>query len=150
MIRATKVLTTLSFVSLLFLVLCPASFAGVLDGISLAFDNDLGPGPGGAWTGSTTYDNGLADPNNLFGTLDYAVMTAADFATAFPNPGVDPVTGLPYSPGSALVYLYQVNNQGTFSVSAEIVGINNPADTIGQFENTPEKSLPMSGLWHGW
>jgi len=118
------------------LLLISSVNAGVLNGIAGAFNDGNGPAAG-AWTGSTTYDNGLAFPNNLFGTIDYAVMTASDFLAAFPlaGQGADPVTTLPYAPGNALVYLYQVNNQGIFSVSAEIVGINNPADTIGQFEN---------------
>lgn len=119
----------LALLAVLSLLLAPAAHAGVLDGISGAFDDNLGPGVGGAWTGSTTYDNGLVAPNHLFGTIDYAVMTSANFSTAFP--------AATYAPTSSVVYLYQVNNTGNFSVSAEIVGVNTSASGIGQFENTP-------------
>jgi hypothetical protein len=118
MIRATKVLTTLSFLSLLLLILSSASYAGVLDGNGAAYNG---------WTGTSPYTNGLAAPNNLDGTIDYAVFTAADFIATFP--------GSTYAPGDALVYAYQVNNAGTFAASLQIVGISNPANTIGQFEN---------------
>ncbi len=109
----------LAFVAVFSLLLTPAVHAGVLDGIAGSYL--------GVWSGSTTYDNLLLPPNNLEGTIDFAVMTAADFGTAFP--------AATYVPTSALVYLYQINNSGTFSVSAEIVGVNSSASGIGQFEN---------------
>lgn len=119
----------LAFTAAFSLLLVPVSYAGVLNGIVGAYDDDLGPGTGGAWSGSTTYDNGLAAPSNLIGTIDFAVMTAPSFATAFP--------GATYAPTAAVVYLYQVNNDpnGAFSVSAEVVGVNASASGIGQFEN---------------
>ncbi len=116
-----------AFLAVFSLLVVPAQ-AGDLDGIAGAFNDGSGPGVGGAWTGSTTYNNGLAVPNNLFGTIDYAVMTAGNFAAAFPT--------ATYASGAAMVYLYQVNNSGTFSVSAEIVNVNASANSIGQFENT--------------
>ena len=120
-------------------LLIASASAGILENHPLAFNDGNGPGLGGAWTGSSPYSNGLPFPNNLVGTVDFAVMTAANFATAFPDAGtsasgtiLDP-NG--YAAGDALVYLYQVNNDGNFALSAEIVGINNPANTIGQFRN---------------
>ncbi len=113
--------------ALLFLLVAAPASAGVLNGHALSFNDGNGPSAG-AWTGTSAYTNGLASPNNLNGTVDYSVMTVADFATAFPT--------ATYVPGGALVYMYQVNNTGTFSLSAEIVGINNPANAIGQFLNT--------------
>jgi len=119
-----KFLPTLLVFSLLFV---SSASAGVLGGIAGAYNDGTGPGVGGAWTGSTTYTNGLAPYNDLIGTIDYAVMTAGDYATAFP--------GSSYVAGDSMVYLYQVNNEGNFALSAEIVGITNPANSIGQFEN---------------
>ena len=101
--------------------------AGVLDGIAGAFNDGTGPGIGGAWSGTSSFDNFLAPPFNLQGTVDFAVMESDDFAAAFP--------GASYSPTNALVYLYQVVNTGTFNVSAEIVSLTNPASGIGQFES---------------
>jgi len=98
--------------------------AGVLTSPTGAYDDGVT-----VWAGSTPYSNG-----GLFGTIDYKVMTAADFVTEFPTST--------YTPGNTMVYLYQVNNDGTHSVSAEIVGISNPADTIGQFVNAPGEVAP--------
>ncbi len=63
--------------------------------------------------------------DDLAGVLDFAVFTAADFNANF--------GGLGYVPGNALVYTYQVDNTGIEAISAEIVGISNPADTPGSF-----------------
>ena len=68
------------------------------------------------------FNNGLG----LSGTIDYAVFTAADFNANF--------AGLGYTPGDALVYTYQVNVTGTLGVSAQFVGVSNPANTIGTFD----------------
>lgn len=118
---STTLKSILAAVAVFSLLAVPAQ-AGVLDGHALAYNN------GTSWTGTSAYDNGLAAPNNLVGTVDFAVFTSADFATAFP--------GSSYVPTNGLVYTYQVLNSGTFAVSAEIVGVNNPASGIGQFENT--------------
>lgn len=98
----------------------PSIFAGTLDGHADAYDDGNGPSAG-AWTGSVAYAN-----FGLSGTIDFSVFTAADFNTNFPGAG--------YVPGDSLVYTYQVNNTGTAAVSAEIVGISNPANTIGTFD----------------
>ncbi|MDZ4657263.1 MAG: PEP-CTERM sorting domain-containing protein [Bythopirellula sp.] len=74
------------------------------------------------WTGSVPFSN-IA---GLSGTIDYAVFKAADFNGNFGGTG--------YTPGAQLVYTYQVNvAQNSLFVSAEIVGIVNPANTIGTF-----------------
>jgi hypothetical protein len=92
-----------------------ASFAqaGILNGHGAAF---------GGVTGSVPYNNGLG----LSGTIDYAVFSAGAFNANF--------AGLGYVPGAALVYTYQVNVLGNLGVSAEIIGISNPANTIGTFD----------------
>jgi len=89
------------------------SWAGLLNGHASAF---------GGVTGSVPFNNGLG----LSGTIDYAVFSSADFNTNF--------GGLGYAPGGPLVYTYQVNVLGNLGVSAEVVGITNPANTIGTFD----------------
>jgi len=110
--------------------LASQSNAGVLDG-----HVDALPG----WTGSVAFDNGVG----LNGTLDFAVFTAADFNSNY--------AGLGYAPGDALVYTYQVNNTGDHFVSAEIIGISNPANTIGSFDigdvDASSASLTPNAEW---
>jgi hypothetical protein len=73
------------------------------------------------YTGSAPFNNGLG----LSGSVDYAVFTANAFNSNF--------GGLGYVPGDVLVYAYQLNVTGTLNASAELVGIVNPANTIGSF-----------------
>ena len=87
--------------------------AGVLNGHVDAFDGIAGTIP---------FDNGVG----LSGTIDFAVFTAGDFGTNF--------AGLGYDPGPGLVYTYQLFVTGSLGVSAEFVGIGNPANTIGTFD----------------
>lgn len=99
----------------LLISLCsPASFsqAGILNGHAAAFNGV---------TGSVPFNNGIG----LSGSVDYAIFTAGAFNANF--------GGLGYVPGDALVYAYQVNVIGPLGVSAELVGVNNPANTIGTF-----------------
>jgi hypothetical protein len=97
----------------LFASLSASSQAGILSGHPDAF---------GGWTGTVPFSNAAG----LNGTIDYAVFTAADFNSNF--------GGLGYTPGDALVYTYHVNvGDPSLFVSAEIVGIVNPANTIGTF-----------------
>ncbi|HMP06539.1 MAG TPA: PEP-CTERM sorting domain-containing protein [Lacipirellulaceae bacterium] len=93
-------------------LLSAASRAGILNGHAAAF---------GGIAGSVPFNNGVG----LSGTIDYAVFTAAAFNANF--------AGLGYVPGSALVYTYQVEVTGVEGVSAEIIGVSNPANTIGTF-----------------
>jgi hypothetical protein len=81
--------------------------AGILNGHGAAF---------GGVTGSVPFNNGVG----LSGTIDYAVFTANSFNANF--------GGLGYVPGDALVYTYQVFVTGGLGVSAEIVGVSNPAN----------------------
>lgn len=87
--------------------------AGVLNGHGAAY---------GGVTGSVPFNNGVG----LNGTIDYAVFTADAFNANF--------AGLGYVPGDLLVYTYQITVTGNLGVSAEIVGISNPANTIGAFD----------------
>ena len=87
--------------------------AGLLNGHAAA----LAP-----YTGTQPFNNGLG----LSGTIDYAVFTAANFNANF--------GGLGYVPGGPLVYTYQLFITGNLGASAEIVLINNPANTIGTFD----------------
>jgi hypothetical protein len=95
------------------MVLTSTSAAGILNGHASAF---------GGVTGSVPFNNGVG----LSGDIDYAVFTAADFNANF--------LGLGYVPGDSLVYTYQVFVAGSLGVSAEIVGVGNPANTIGTFD----------------
>lgn len=92
------------------LALAVSSQAGVLDS-----------NPNALTSGTAAFDNG----NNLSGTVDYAVFTASAFNTAFPAAS--------YVPGDAYVYAYQVLNGGSDNFSSLVVGITNPANTIGTF-----------------
>jgi len=93
-------------------VCVPKSEAGVLNGNGSAFSG---------WTGTAPFDNG----SGLSGTVDYAVFTAADFNANF--------GGLGYVPADALVYTYQLFVTGSLSSTDELVGIVNPANSIGSF-----------------
>jgi len=121
--------------------------AGVLDGNPLAFNNGAGPS-GGAWTGSDVYDNGLVGTGfHLIGNLDFAVFTVADFDTAFPGVLNVPVTGYTPDPGDSLIYAYQIENQGDFAVSAQIVGISSVANAIGSFVNASGEVAPSAQVF---
>ncbi len=87
--------------------------AGILNGHGAAF---------GGVTGTVPFNNGVG----LSGSIDYAVFTAADFNANF--------AGLGYVPGDALVYTYQVSVVGNLAATSEIVGVSNPANTIGTFD----------------
>jgi hypothetical protein len=104
--------------------------AGLLNGHGAAF---------GGVTGSVPFNNGVG----LSGSIDYAVFTAGDFNANF--------AGLGYVPGDFLVYTYQVNVVGSLGVSAEIVGISNPANTIGTFDigdqNASSASFTPNARW---
>ena len=108
------------------LLLAASANAGILENHPLAYNNGSGPF-GGAWTGSDVYDNGMASPEHLVGDLDFSVFTVANFNTAFPGSGYVPGVG------DGLIYAYQLENQGDFLVSAQIVGISNVANAIGSF-----------------
>jgi len=126
----SKLLALIAVFSLL-LVVAPVDVApvhaGILNNNPLAFNNGAGPGPGGAWTGSDVFNNGLPSPNSLIGNIDFSVFTLADFSTVFPGSGYVP------GAGDGLVYTYQLENQGDFFISAQIVGISNIANAIGNF-----------------
>ena len=111
-------------------VLASSSQAGLLNGHIDAF---------GGVSGSVPFNNGVG----LSGTIDYAVFSAADFNANF--------AGLGYVPGDALVYTYQVLVTGSLGVSAEIVGISNPANTIGTFDigdqNASSASFTPNARW---
>ena len=107
-----------------------ATWAGILNGHPDAYSSV---------SGSVPFNNGLG----LSGTIDYAVFTAADFNANF--------AGLGYVPGGPLVYTYQVEVSGNLGVSAEIVGISNPANTIGTFNigdvNASSASFTPNARW---
>lgn len=113
MLRTSGIAVALS--GCLLLLTGTSSDAGILNG-----HVDALPG----WSGTVAFDNGMG----LKGDLDYAVFLAADFNANF--------AGLGYTPTNAVVYTYQIINAGapTDSISAEIVGIANAAETIGTFD----------------
>lgn len=95
------------------LALATSAEAGMLNGHADAYDGV---------SGSVPFNNAVG----LSGTIDYAVFTANDFNANF--------AGLGYVPGGPLVYTYQVFVAGNLGVSAEVVGVSNPANTIGTFD----------------
>jgi hypothetical protein len=107
-----------------------ASWAGILNGHAAAYSGV---------TGSVPFNNGVG----LSGTIDYAVFTAAAFNANF--------AGLGYVPGGPLVYTYQVEVSGNLGVSAEIIGVSNPANTIGTFNigdvNASSASFTPNARW---
>ena len=111
------------------LILCAAtaSSAGLLSGNPLAYNDGNGPASG-AWTGTIPFNNG----SGLQGELDFAVFTTTVFNANFSGLGYTPSA----SPAGGLVYAYQLINTANPAgdyISAEIVGIVNPANTIGSF-----------------
>jgi hypothetical protein len=116
------------------------AIAGPLATASNAYIDGNGP-DSGAWRGSASYSNGP-----LFGTIDYAVFTAAGFAAEFPSavPG-------DYNPTSGeLVYAYQIRNGGgSAAVSFESVSAD-PADNIGSFEITSGDIEPTAESLSGF
>jgi hypothetical protein len=113
MIRNTPKQLLLVASLLALLSLASDSQAGILNGHGAAF---------GGVTGTVPFNNGVG----LSGTIDYAVFSAGAFNANF--------GGLGYVPGDLLVYTYQVFVAGSLGVSAEIVGVSNPANTIGTFD----------------
>lgn len=132
MVGTTRIVAALS--CCLVLWIGSSSYAGTLN-----LHADAIPG----WTGSVAFDNG----SGLKGDLDYAVFTAGDFNTNF--------SGMGYTPGDAVVYTYQLINSsdpGTDSISAQIVGIINAANTIGTFDigdvdASSENFVGLNAVW---
>jgi hypothetical protein len=106
------------------------SLAGILNGHAAAYSGVAG---------SIPFNNGLG----VSGNVDYAVFTAADFNANF--------GGLGYVPTDAFVYTYQVEATGSEGLSAEIIGVSNPAHTIGTFDigdvNAASASFTPNARW---
>jgi hypothetical protein len=113
MTRATSKALSPIIAAFSLMVVASISHAGMLNAHVDAF---------GGVTGTVPFNNGVG----LSGTIDYAVFTADDFNSNF--------AGLGYVPGDVLVYTYQLFITGSLGVSAEIVGVSNPANTIGTFD----------------
>ena len=85
------------------------------------------------WHGSTGFDDD-GDPSSLEGdglegSVDWAVFTSDDFATAIPA-----LPGEYLPPDGELAYTYQINVAGIAVVSSLSVGIDDePTGTIGSF-----------------
>jgi hypothetical protein len=92
--------------------------AGVLNGHALAFNDGFGPS-GGAWTGTTAFDNGTG----LSGTIDWTVFGPG----GFPFAGYTPTAG-------ELTYAFQVFSTGSDAIhSMTLNDPNSAADNIGSF-----------------
>jgi hypothetical protein len=131
MIRSTPPhLLRLFGVFALTLAAATPSLAGILNGHAAAL---------GGVAGSVPFNNGLG----VSGNVDYAVFTAADFNANF--------GGLGYVPTDAFVYTYQVEATGSEGLSAEIIGVSNPAHTIGTFDigdvNAASASFTPNARW---
>jgi PEP-CTERM motif len=127
MVGTTKVLTSVVFCALM--LSTTVSQAGALatspDALYIGSGPNVGP-DGGYWRGSVHYDNG----NDLIGDIDFAVFTRADFLANYGGLGYVPSL----YPSGGLVYAYQLFSTGPDATSAEIVGITNPANTIGSWD----------------
>jgi len=99
----------------------PASLAsaGPLLSAPNIFNNGAGPGPGGAWVGSTAFVTGT-----LQGYVDWAVFGPAQFP--YPGTGYSPTSG-------ELTYVYQVYETGTAPLSSFSMALTDLADNIGAF-----------------
>lgn len=131
MIRtATKSIFSVALVLSMAMVCVSTASAGILNGHASAFSGV---------TGTVPFNNGIG----LSGNIDYAVFTAADFNANF--------AGLGYVPAGPLVYTYQVEVLGNLGVSTEIVGVSNPANTIGTFDigdvNASSASFTPNARW---
>ncbi len=92
--------------------------AGVLDGHAAAFNDGNGPS-GGAWTSTTTFNNGAG----LSGTIDWTVFGPGDF----PFAGYVPTAG-------ELTYAFQIFSTGADAIhSLTLNDPNGAADNIGSF-----------------
>src|SRR5678816_711001 len=121
----------------------PASFAsaGPLLSAPNIFDNDAGPGPGGAWVGTSTFNKGT-----LQGYVDYAVF----------GPGQFPYSGTGYTPTPGeLTYVFQVYETGAAPLSSFSVALTDLADNIGAFtglSGSAPDSMNLAALssatWH--
>lgn len=131
MIRSTtpRLLRLLGVFALTAAVTTP-SLAGILNGHAAAY---------GGVAGSVPFNNGLG----VSGNVDYAVFTADAFNANF--------GGLGYVPTDAFVYTYQVESTGPEGLSAEIIGVSNPAHTIGTFDigdvNAASASFTPNARW---
>jgi len=91
--------------------------AGALASTPYAYDDDLGPGVGGAWLGSVAY-NRTTLTNTIQGTLEYAVFAPGQFQNFL----IDTLGGPPPfdpAPGE-VVYAYQL-----IDVTAATPGVSN-------------------------
>ena len=134
-------LSRLLLISLVCAMLASYASAGPLLSAPNVFDNDAGPGPGGAWVGSTTFTQGT-----LQGTVDYAVF----------GPGQFPYSGTGYTPTPGeLTYVFQVYETGAAPLSSFSVALTDLADNIGAFTgltgdapNGMTLSALSSATWH--
>jgi hypothetical protein len=100
--------------------LCAATAsAGALNGHAAAFNDGNGPS-GGAWTGSTAFNNG----QGLSGYVDWAVFGPG----SFPYAGYTPTAG-------ELAYSYQVFSTGSLATTSFSASLDNVADSIGTFND---------------
>lgn len=83
----------------LIFIACSTAKAGILANNPLAYNNGSGPF-GGAWTGTSPFAN-----QNLIGTVDWAVFTAATFNANFGGGGY-------VAPAGQLVYAHQIFTTG--------------------------------------
>jgi hypothetical protein len=95
--------------------------AGVLNEHPDAYNDGLGPGPGGLWSTTTSFTDG----GNLSGTVDWAVFAPGDFPFDLGG-GWTPTAG-------QVSYVYQILVDGSHDVSSYTVPLVNPADNIGAF-----------------
>lgn len=94
--------------------------AGVLAGHAAAFDDDAGPGAGGAWTTSTPFTNGAG---TLTGFIEWSVFGPGDF----PFAGYSPAAG-------ELTYAFQVFSTGVDAVhTLTLNDVNDAAVNAGSF-----------------
>ncbi|GAB4196385.1 MAG: hypothetical protein Kow00105_10530 [Phycisphaeraceae bacterium] len=102
------------------MMLTASADAGVLNGHASAFNDGNGPS-GGAWTGSTSFDNGIG----LSGSVEWAVF----------GPGSFPFSGYTPAPGE-LTYAFQVFSTGTDAIhSLSIQDPSGTANNIGSFSD---------------
>lgn len=95
-----------------------AADAGVLNGHASAFNDGNGPAAG-AWTGSTSFDNGTG----LNGTIDWAVFAPGDF----PYAGYTPTAG-------EMTYAFEVFSTGTSAIhTLKLNDSSGTANNIGSF-----------------
>jgi hypothetical protein len=120
-------------------LLSASASAGPLVGTGLSYKDSVKPA---GWEGTGTFTKNSVPPGTrLYGTVEWAVFTGANFSSLFPSSGYTPTPG-------ELVYTYQIYNDATsveISKTMTLLLSGAPADNEAYFtSNGMSGVLPSS------